>query len=71
MTEVGNAASSRIYIPVRIKFVIALCIAIGWTAFSVWLAQTWVSELGARIGTVPAILLVGGIAIVPGFMNAS
>lgn len=70
MAGTGYEKSSRIYLPVRVKFAIALCVAIGWTAFSAWAAQDWVASLSAHIGTVPALLLVGGIAIVPGFMNA-
>ncbi|KWR90804.1 glycosyl transferase family 2 [Cupriavidus sp. IDO] len=58
------------YVPVRVKFVIALSVAVGWTAFSVWAAQQWLTELVQTIGVVPAVLLVGGIAIIPGFMNA-
>ncbi|WP_208647621.1 glycosyltransferase [Cupriavidus lacunae] len=70
MTTVEGKGTSGMYVPVRVKFAIALSVAIGWTAFSVWIAQQWLTELAQSVGVVPAVLLVGGIAIIPGFMNA-
>ncbi|MFJ4290484.1 glycosyltransferase [Cupriavidus sp. NPDC089707] len=70
MTGVNGEGAPRIYVPVRIKFAVALAVAAGWTAFSVWMAQQWMSDLTSRVGVVAAALLVGGIAIIPGFMNA-
>jgi len=70
MAEVGNEERARIYIPVRVKFALALGVATGWTTFSMWVAQRWLAELSTNVGAIPAVLLVGGIAIVPGFMNA-
>ncbi|WP_444634779.1 glycosyltransferase [Cupriavidus oxalaticus] len=70
MAGVKVQVAPRIYVPVRIKFAVALIVAVGWTVFSVWMAQQWMSDLTGRVGVVAAALLVGGIAIVPGFMNA-
>jgi len=70
MAGVKGEVAPRIYVPVRIKFAVALVVAVGWTVFSVWMAQQWMSDLTSRVGVVAAALLVGGIAIVPGFMNA-
>ena len=58
------------YLSVRCKFLLAMCAASSWTAFSVWAAQPWIADLSRWIGTLFAIWVVGGIAIVPGFMNA-
>lgn len=60
----------RFYIPVGMKFVLVLLLAAAWAAISVWLSRPWYGDLSVRIGTVPAAFLIGGIAIVPGFMNA-
>lgn len=35
-----------------------------------WAARPWMVDLSHWIGSIPAVLAVGGIAIVPGFMNA-
>lgn len=58
------------YLPVRIKFVIALVCALSWTVLSVWLAHNWFANLSSHVGFVFAVFLIGGIAIIPGFMNA-
>jgi len=61
---------SRIYLPVAGKFLIALIGATAWMVFSIWAAGPWLADLKGHIGTVLAIFLVYGIAIIPGFMNA-
>lgn len=46
--------------------VLSLC----WLAFTIWVALPWLRDL-ARLANWPiALLVVGGIALVPGFMNA-
>lgn len=60
----------RFYLPVPAKFCIALAIASGWAALSVWLSAAWLQDL-ARYMTWPvAVAVVAFIAYVPGFMNA-
>ena len=58
------------YLSVRIKFVLALIGSTTWALISVWLAREWFLDLESHIGFLPAIFLIGGIAIVPGFMNS-
>lgn len=58
------------YLSVRSKFALATSGAVVWTALSAWLAQPWFAELGTHLGRYLAWFLIGGIAIVPGFMNA-
>jgi biofilm PGA synthesis N-glycosyltransferase PgaC len=58
------------YISVRTKFSIAVLGAILWAAASAYLAQDWLSELSSHIGFLLAWLVIVGIAIIPGFMNA-
>jgi biofilm PGA synthesis N-glycosyltransferase PgaC len=55
---------------VRTKFAIALTAGLAWLAFSLWLAMPWMHDLAALGGWTLAIFAIGGIAIVPGFMNA-
>lgn len=58
------------YIPVKFKFVVSILFAVAWTVFSVWAAGPWIVDLTNVFGTVLALLLVGGVAIIPGFMSA-
>ena len=59
-----------IYVPVVGKFSISLVWALLWMAFSIYIAQDWLHDLGQVVGIVPAHLIIWGIAIIPGFMNA-
>jgi biofilm PGA synthesis N-glycosyltransferase PgaC len=60
----------RLYLSVRVKFVIALCVAFAWTGFSVFLAQPWLRDLTALTNAFFALWALTFIAFVPGFMNA-
>jgi biofilm PGA synthesis N-glycosyltransferase PgaC len=52
------------------KFALAMTLSLCWLAFTIWIALPWIRDL-ARLANWPvAILVVGGIALVPGFMNA-
>jgi biofilm PGA synthesis N-glycosyltransferase PgaC len=65
-----NRWTRRRYLPVRVKFALTLIVSLGWMAFSWVLAQRWIDELSLLEGPVLAYLMIGGIAILPGFMNA-
>ncbi|MDH4285689.1 MAG: glycosyltransferase family 2 protein [Gallionellaceae bacterium] len=58
------------YLSVHIKFVLALIAACLWALMSLWLADGWIKDLGSHIGMPLATILIAGIAIIPGFMNA-
>jgi poly-beta-1,6-N-acetyl-D-glucosamine synthase len=60
----------RLYLSVRAKFAISMLLGLLWAAFSLWIARTWLAEFSAIVGAVAAHLVVFGIAIIPGFMNA-
>jgi len=59
-----------VYISVRAKFSVAVLGATLWAAVSIYLAQGWLDELSTHIGSPLAWLVIAGIAIIPGFMNA-
>ncbi len=61
---------SRIYVPVRWKYVISLIVAIVWTTFSVYIASAWMHDLGKLTHPLFALWALTFIAFVPGFMNA-
>lgn len=55
---------------VRARFGVALALALAWTGFSLWIALPWVGELSVVVGSVPAWLVISGVALIPGCMNA-
>jgi len=60
----------RSYMSVRLKFALTLMVSIAWAVASYMLAERWIHELGAVVGSVLAHVMIFGIAILPGFMNA-
>lgn len=66
----AHNASDRRYIPVRNKFILATAFALAWTLFSWYFGQRWIVELGTHITLPLSYLVVFGIAIIPGYMNA-
>jgi len=58
------------YLSVRVKFALAMTLAAGWAALSYLIAAGWIGDLGRHVGIVLATVIIFGIAIVPGFMNA-
>jgi len=68
--SIGRLSAAAIYVSVKVKFIIAFTLAIIWTALSIYLARYWYDDLSGHIGAGLAALLILGIAIIPGFMNA-
>jgi biofilm PGA synthesis N-glycosyltransferase PgaC len=66
----ADADRRRFYIPVRVKYVLVLAIALAWTALSVALSAQWLHALSEPIGFALALFVIAFIAYVPGFMNA-
>lgn len=62
--------TNQLYIPVRLKFGVSLIAALGWAIFSYFIAERWIADLSAYVGAPAALLIIFGIAIIPGFMNA-
>lgn len=61
---------NNLYVPIWAKFVFATAMAILWAMFSLWIADRWIVDLGRYIGLVWSYVIIVGIAIIPGFMNA-
>jgi biofilm PGA synthesis N-glycosyltransferase PgaC len=64
------AEKRRFYLPVRAKFVIATVASCAWFVLSTLLAMPWMRDLAALATWPLALFIVGGIALIPGFMNA-
>jgi biofilm PGA synthesis N-glycosyltransferase PgaC len=63
-------APRKLYLKVRTRFVLTLVVAAGWAGFSLWLSFPWIYDLSQLITTPAALVVVAGIAIVPGYLNA-
>ena len=61
---------NKIYVSVRVKFYLSLITAILWVVFSVFLSMSWINELASLTNGFIAVFIIGGIAYVPGFINA-
>jgi len=57
------------YLRVRTRFFLTMAAGLAWAGLSSWIAVGWTEELG-RVVTLPvAILVIAGIAIIPGYLN--
>ena len=69
-TQQFETERRRFYLSVRMKFALSITIAIIWTTLSIWLSQRWLNDLAMVAGWTVALIAIGFIAYVPGFMNA-
>lgn len=69
-TDPPVADRRRYYLPVPLKYCIAMIIATAWLAFSIWVSQPWMEDLGKATHPVFALICLTFIAYAPGFMNA-
>jgi biofilm PGA synthesis N-glycosyltransferase PgaC len=58
------------YVRVRGKFALAVALSFVWLAFTVYLALPWMHDLARLTNWPVALFIIGGIALVPGLMNA-
>jgi biofilm PGA synthesis N-glycosyltransferase PgaC len=68
--ELATRSGKSFYLSIRVKFAIALAVALCWTGFSVFLAQAWMHDLALLTTPLFALWALTFIAFVPGFMNA-
>ncbi|MGG4489943.1 glycosyltransferase family 2 protein [Metabacillus idriensis] len=58
------------YVSVKKKFWISQTAALLWMGASIYISLPWVRELAEIIGLPLAIMIIAGIAYIPGFLNA-
>ena len=58
------------YVRVRGKFALALLLSLAWLLLTIWIALPWMHDLARLMNWTLALLVVGGVALVPGLMNA-
>ena len=66
-----TALGSRLpYMKVDLRFWLAILFGLLWVGFSAWVAIPWIESLGESITLPVAIFVIGGIALLPGYLNA-
>ncbi|MEI5909142.1 glycosyltransferase [Bacillus spongiae] len=58
------------YIPIKVKFWFSHSIAFLWMCLSIYLALPWLKDLSQIVSFPLALLIIGGISYIPGYMNA-
>ena len=57
------------YLRVTTRFKLSVLCGISWMCLSAWLAWPWINELASSISFPVALLLITGIALIPGYLN--
>ncbi len=60
-----------LYVGLHLKLIAVIVIALAWAGFSLWLSIPWIAELAQSITLPLAIMVIAGIAILPGYLNAN
>ncbi|PGV53361.1 glycosyltransferase [Bacillus sp. AFS037270] len=60
----------RKYIPIKTKFWISHIAAFIWMCFSIYIALPWLEDLAKIVSFPLALLIIGGISYIPGYLNA-
>lgn len=59
----------RWYVPLRARVWFTFLFAFAWFCFSAWLSRHWIMQLAQDITLPLAILVITGIALIPGYLN--
>src|SRR5436305_9624370 len=65
----GVPRRRQIYVPLKLRVALTILAGASWVLFSLWLSRHWISELGEDISTPLAILVITGVALIPGYLN--
>jgi poly-beta-1,6-N-acetyl-D-glucosamine synthase len=65
----GAERRRRLYIPLSLRVGTTIAAGLIWVLFSLWLSQSWISSLGSDITMPLAIVVIAGIALIPGYLN--
>lgn len=67
--KIVNEHKNR-YIPIKTKFWISHLFAFSWMSLSIYLALPWLKDLAEIVSFPLALLIIGGISYIPGYLNA-
>jgi poly-beta-1,6-N-acetyl-D-glucosamine synthase len=66
----GSEARGVVWLGLRGRFAVTMVVALGWAGGSVWLDWAWAQDLGRVITLFGAWVVIVGIAVLPGYLNA-
>jgi len=69
-TSLNRQPYRRLYLPMRAKMAIAVLLSSSWLIFCTFLAMPWIGDLATIMGLPLALLIVIGVALIPGWANA-
>lgn len=67
--KLRTQSKRKFYIPVVTKFYISHFFAIIWLVLSIIVANDWILDLSKIVSMPVSIAIVGGIALIPGYIN--
>jgi biofilm PGA synthesis N-glycosyltransferase PgaC len=65
----GVERRDGLYVPLKLRVALTFAAGLLWLGFSVWLSRGWIETLGQDITPPLAILVITGIALIPGYLN--
>jgi biofilm PGA synthesis N-glycosyltransferase PgaC len=65
----GVERRGGLYVPLKLRVAVTFAAGLLWLCFSVWLSRAWIRTLGHDITPPLAILVITGIALIPGYLN--
>ena len=65
----GVERRGGLYVPLKLRVALTFAAGLLWLCFSVWLSRGWIETLAADITLPLAILVITGIALIPGYLN--
>jgi poly-beta-1,6-N-acetyl-D-glucosamine synthase len=65
----GGERPDGLYIPLKLRVAATILAGLLWLCFSLWLSRGWIATLGHEISLPLAILVITGIALIPGYLN--
>jgi biofilm PGA synthesis N-glycosyltransferase PgaC len=68
-TAPGARRRARLYLPLKLRVILTFLAGASWVCLSLWLSRTWIRTLGHDITTPLALLVIAGIALIPGYLN--
>ena len=69
LADAPTRVRTGIYVPVSVKFSIAVAAALAWVMLSIFLSRPWMASLAEVTHPLFALFAITFIAYVPGFMN--
>jgi biofilm PGA synthesis N-glycosyltransferase PgaC len=65
----GVEPRDGLYIPLKLRVAFTIFVGLAWLCLSLWLSRTWIRTLGHDITPPLAILVITGLALIPGYLN--